>query len=121
MVSPAHLLLHSPCKIHKFALLRLFNLTVAREFDFESSGNPARRPIGASRFKVIPDMPLSVYMSAKGTLRLCYKPSRFLETDMKILAAHFRRAILLLLKSDKAMNNRMSQLLTQSNNTSSVS
>lgn len=32
---------------------------------------------------------------------------------MKILAAHFRRAILLLLKSDKAMNNRMSQLLTR--------
>ncbi|KAH7377744.1 nonribosomal peptide synthase GliP-like protein [Pyrenochaeta sp. MPI-SDFR-AT-0127] len=101
------------CSAPEDGFTRTFASALAMEFDFEPNGNQSRRPIGASRFKVIPDMPLSVYMSAKGTLRLCYKPSRFLDADIKILAAHFRRAILLLLKSDKPMNNRMSQLLTR--------
>lgn len=92
---------------------RTFASALAMEFDFEPNFGQTRRPIGTSRFKVIPDMPLSIYMSAKGSLRLCYKPSRFMEADVKILAAHFRRAILLLLKSDNTMHNRMSQLLTR--------
>ncbi len=101
------------CSTPEDGFTRSFASALAMEFDFEANDHQSRRPIGASRFKVIPDMPLSVYMSAKGTLRLCYKPSRFSEADMKILGAHFRRAILLLLKSDKDMNNRMSQLLTR--------
>lgn len=91
---------------------RTFASALAMEFDFEQNADQIRRPIGSSRFKVIPDLPLSVYMSAKGTLRLCYKPTRFQKADMDILAAHFRRAILLLTKSDKLMSDRMSQLLT---------
>ncbi|KAF1938005.1 nonribosomal peptide synthase GliP-like protein [Clathrospora elynae] len=101
------------CSAPEDGFTRSFASALAMEFDFEQCDVSSRRPIGVSRFKVIPDMPLSVYMSAKGMLRLCYKPSRFMEADVKILAAHFRRAILLLLKSDKTMNNRMSQLLTR--------
>ncbi|KAF1840228.1 acetyl-CoA synthetase-like protein [Cucurbitaria berberidis CBS 394.84] len=101
------------CSAPEDGFTRSFASALAMEMDFALNDHQSRRPIGTSRFNIIPDMPLSVYMSAKGTLRLCYKPSRFLEADMKILAAHFRRAMLLLLKSDKPMNNRMSQLLTR--------
>lgn len=100
------------CSAPEDGFSRTFASAMAMEPEFEPGQGGSCQPIGASHFIVIPDIPLSVYMSTTGTLRLCYKQSRFLERDVQILASHFRRAIMLLLKSDDRMSNIMSRLLT---------
>ncbi|KAF2192164.1 nonribosomal peptide synthase GliP-like protein [Zopfia rhizophila CBS 207.26] len=101
------------CSSPEDGYTRTFASALAMEFDMEASDDYALRPLGASWFRVIPDMPLSVYMSAKGTLRLCYKPSKYAKADVQLLADHFRRAILLLRSSERTMGDRMSKLMTR--------
>ncbi|KAF2198590.1 acetyl-CoA synthetase-like protein [Delitschia confertaspora ATCC 74209] len=91
---------------------RNFATALAFEFDLDAGAEDTFRPVKAPWFRVIPDMPLSVFMSEKGVLRLCYKPSRYEKTDMQLLADHFRRAILLLRSSGRTMDDRMTKLLT---------
>ncbi|OAG08642.1 acetyl-CoA synthetase-like protein [Paraphaeosphaeria sporulosa] len=93
---------------------RSFSSALAMEFDMEASDEHHVKPVGTSWFRVIPDMPLSVYLSAKGTLRLCFKPSKYSKQDMELLADHYRRAILLLSKKKTTcMGDLMSRLLTK--------
>ncbi|KAF2809436.1 BcNRPS1, nonribosomal peptide synthetase [Mytilinidion resinicola] len=100
------------CSSPQDGYTRTFASALAMEFDMEAPDDHAVRPIRTSWFRVIPDMPLSVYMSAKGTLRLCFKPSKYAIEDMQLLADHFRRAILLLRSPNRTMGDRMSKLLT---------
>ncbi|KAF2490812.1 nonribosomal peptide synthase GliP-like protein [Lophium mytilinum] len=100
------------CSSPQDGYTRTFASALAMEFDLEAADDHVVRPVKPSWFRVIPDMPLSVYMSAKGTLRLCFKPSKYAIEDMQLLADHFRRAILLLRSPHRTMGDRMCKLLT---------
>ncbi|PYI03216.1 nonribosomal peptide synthase GliP-like protein [Aspergillus sclerotiicarbonarius CBS 121057] len=90
---------------------RDFTSALAMEFEMEASDSHSVRPIGKPWFRVVPDIPLSIYTTYNGTLRLCYRPQQVHREDIQVLADHFRYAVHLLL-SEQTMEECMANLLT---------
>ncbi|THC93004.1 hypothetical protein EYZ11_007513 [Aspergillus tanneri] len=100
------------CSVPDDGYTRNFTSALAMEFEIEATDDHPVRPTSPSWFRVVPDIPLSIYTTYSGTLRLCYRPQQFDREDIRMLAAHFRRAILLLLPADQTMEACMKALLT---------
>ncbi|KAI2921083.1 hypothetical protein CBS147352_3817 [Aspergillus niger] len=90
---------------------RNFTSALAMEFEMEASDSHAVRPVQKSWFRVVPDIPLSIYTTYNGTLRLCFRPQQFHREDIQMLADHFRHALNLLL-SEQTMEGCMKNILT---------
>lgn len=90
---------------------RHFTSAIAMEFEMEATGDHPVRPVEKSWFRVVPDIPLSVYTTYDGTLRLWFRPQQYYREDIQLLADHFQNAILSLL-SDQTMGQTMAGLMT---------
>jgi gliotoxin/aspirochlorine biosynthesis peptide synthetase len=84
------------CSIPDDGFTRQFTTALAMEFEMEPAKDETVQPIGQSWFKTLPDMPMSVYMTYNGTIRLCFHQQKYLEADIQILADYFRNAIMAL-------------------------
>lgn len=90
---------------------RSFTSAIAMEFEMEPTDDHPVRPVEKSWFHVVPDIPLSVYTTYDGTLRLCFRPQQFYRQDIQLLANHFQNAILSLLL-DQSIDQSMAGLMT---------
>ncbi|KAK8905360.1 hypothetical protein QC760_006547 [Botrytis cinerea] len=91
---------------------RQFASALAMEFDMQPTDDHKIRPIGQSWFKVVPDIPLSIFMSTTGTIRMSYQTQKYTESDIELLSENFQSAILSLLSPAKSIGECLSNLLS---------
>lgn len=91
---------------------RQFASALAMEFDMQPTDDHKVRPIGQSWFKVVPDIPLSIFMTTTGTIRMSYQTQKFAESDIELLSENFQSAILSLLSPTKTIGECFSGLLS---------
>ncbi|KAF7922661.1 hypothetical protein EAE99_007238 [Botrytis elliptica] len=91
---------------------RQFASALAMEFDMQPTDDHKIRPIGQSWFKVVPDIPLSIFMSTTGTIRMSYQTQKYTESDIELLSENFQTAILSLLSPTKSVGECLSNLLS---------
>ncbi len=90
---------------------RQFSSALAMEFEMLASESDGVQPVGKSYFKTVTDVPLSVFMGADGTLRLCYHCKTYNKTDIELLGEHYRNALLALLAPHRTVKMCMERLL----------
>ncbi|KAI0970900.1 BcNRPS1, nonribosomal peptide synthetase [Xylaria arbuscula] len=102
------------CSVPEDGFTRKFTTALAMEFEMIPADDQGIQPIGPSRFKTIPDIPLSIYMNYSGEIRLCFQKSKYLRGDMELLAEHFHTAIMRLCSSTCTIGEITASLLTTS-------
>lgn len=103
------------CSSPEDGFTRQFSSALSMEFEMEMetpNSNATVRPVGPSWFHIIPDIPLSVYMTFKGTIRLCYLRSRYTDVHMQLLADHFRNAIIRMCSLTTSLKHIMGSLIS---------
>ncbi|QSZ34268.1 hypothetical protein DSL72_005858 [Monilinia vaccinii-corymbosi] len=91
---------------------RRFASALAMEFDMKPTDDHKVRPVGQSWFKVVPDIPLSIFMTTTGTIRMSYQTQKYAESDIQLLSESFQCAILSLLSPAKSIGECLSNLLS---------
>ncbi|ESZ95931.1 BcNRPS1, nonribosomal peptide synthetase [Sclerotinia borealis F-4128] len=91
---------------------RQFASALAMEFDMQPTDDHKVRPIGQSWFKVVPDIPLSIFMTTTGTIRMSYQTQKYTDSDIELLSENFQTAILSLLSPTKSVGECLSNLLS---------
>ncbi|KAI0447487.1 BcNRPS1, nonribosomal peptide synthetase [Xylaria telfairii] len=102
------------CSVPDDGFTRQFTTALAMEFEMAPADNPGIQPIGPSWFKTMPDIPLSVYMTYDGQIRLCFQKKKYSRADMQVLAEHFYAAIMRLCSWTCTVGDVMAALLTPS-------
>lgn len=91
---------------------RQFASALAMEFDMQPNDDHKVRPIGQSSFKVVPDIPLSIFMTTTGTIRMSYQTQKYNESDIELLSENFQRALFSLLSLNKSIGECLSNLIS---------
>ncbi|KAJ8109213.1 hypothetical protein ONZ43_g6197 [Nemania bipapillata] len=102
------------CSVTEDGFTRQFNTALAMEFEMAPANDQGIRPIAPSWFKVIPDIPLSIYMTFNGEIRLCFQKTKYSRGDITVLAQHFHAAIMSLCTWSCTIGDVTSSLLTTS-------
>ncbi|TGJ80893.1 hypothetical protein E0Z10_g7887 [Xylaria hypoxylon] len=102
------------CSVPEDGFARNFTTALAMEFEMTPADDQGIQPIGASWFKTIPDIPLSIYMNYSGEIRLCFQKKKYLRGDMELLAEHFHAAIMRLCSWTYTIGDITASLLTTS-------
>ncbi|KAI3321619.1 BcNRPS1, nonribosomal peptide synthetase [Xylariaceae sp. AK1471] len=100
------------CSVPEDGFTRQFTTALAMEFKMVPADDQGIQPIGSSWFKTLPDIPLSIYMTYNGEIRLCFQ--KYLKGDMQVLAEHFRAAIMHLCSWTCTVGDIIASLLTTS-------
>ncbi|KAB8298143.1 hypothetical protein EYC80_001899 [Monilinia laxa] len=91
---------------------RQFASALAMEFDMQPTDDDKVRPVGQSWFKVVPDIPLSIFMNTTGIIRMSYQTHKYNELDIELLSENFQSAILSILSPTKSIGECLSNLLS---------
>ncbi|GAW22826.1 hypothetical protein ANO14919_123700 [Xylariales sp. No.14919] len=100
------------CSAPEDGFTRQFTTALAMEFEMAPADDQGIRPIGSSWFKTLPNIPLSIYMTYNGKIRLCFSKKKYLMEDMQVLAEHFHVAIMRLCSWMCTVGDVMASLLT---------
>ena len=90
---------------------RQFSSALATEFEMTVPETGGVQPVGKAYFTTVTEIPLSVFVAADGTLRICYHCNAFNKTDIEQLGEHYRCAILALLNPLSTIGFCMENLL----------
>lgn len=90
---------------------RKFSSALAMEVEMLPSDNDGVQPVGKSYFRTVTDVPISVFMSGDGTIRLCYHCKTYNKADIELLGEHYRNALHALLAPDYTIETCMRTLL----------
>jgi gliotoxin/aspirochlorine biosynthesis peptide synthetase len=91
---------------------RQFSSALTTEFDMTAPETEGIKPIGKSYFTAVTDIPLSVFVAADNTLRICYHCNSFNKNDVGQLGEHYRRTILALTDPLSTIGSCMDNMLT---------
>ena len=97
---------------------RNFTTALAMEFEMQPYDDHSIQPTSPSWFRVALDIPLSVYMTLHGTLRICFKLQDYNQADIDLLAKMYHRAILVLLSPTETVGRCLSSLISNDARTS---
>jgi gliotoxin/aspirochlorine biosynthesis peptide synthetase len=100
------------CSRPEDGYVRKFSSALTTEFEMTAPETGAVQPLGKSYFTTATEIPLSVFVAADSTLRLCYHCNTFNKKDIERLGEHYRRAILALLEPSSAIGFCMDNGLT---------
>lgn len=84
------------CSVPDDGFTRHFTTALAMEFRMTPTNNQGIQPLSFSWFEVTPDIPLSIFMTYDGEIRLCFHKARYLRGDIQGFARHFQAAIMCL-------------------------
>ncbi|KAI1825838.1 BcNRPS1, nonribosomal peptide synthetase [Xylaria intraflava] len=102
------------CSVPDDGFTRQFTTAVAMEFEMAPAADQGIQPIGPSSFRTTPDIPLSIYTTYNGEIRLCFQKNKYFREDMQVLAEHFHDAIMRLCSWTCTVGDVMASLLTTS-------
>lgn len=91
--------------------LRDFSSAIAMEVDIESSETGRIQPVAANSFKVVSDIPITIYVQSVGTARLSYRTECYAHADIELLVEQYGNAVTSLILPDTTIEQCMSTLL----------
>lgn len=91
---------------------RQFSSALTTEFEMTADETGGIKPIGKSYFTTVTEIPLSVFVAADNTVRICYHCNAFNKEDIKQLGEHYRRTILALSNPLSTIGSCMDNMLT---------
>ncbi|RYC63450.1 hypothetical protein CHU98_g2785 [Xylaria longipes] len=100
------------CSVPEDGFTRQFATALAMEFEMAPADGQGIQPIGSSWFKTLPDIPLSIYMTYSGEIRLCFQKKKYLRGDITVLAEHFHAAVMRLCSWRCTVGDITASLLT---------
>ncbi|KAI0423637.1 BcNRPS1, nonribosomal peptide synthetase [Xylaria sp. FL1042] len=102
------------CSVPEDGFTRQLTTALAMEFEMAPADDHGIQTIGSSWFKTLPDIPLSIYVTYNGQIRICFQKKRYLRGDIQVLAEHFHAAIMGLCSWTCTVGDIMASLLTTS-------